>query len=90
MFLSVTVGLCTIYLDTHWLTDVLGGWVAGGLVLLALPTIMPYVERLYDAAARRVKPRLARMRPLALASSRCASSSWTSPASHRERVPAQL
>lgn len=45
VFLAVTVGLSTIYLDTHWLTDVVGGWIAGSLVLLALPTVMPWVER---------------------------------------------
>jgi membrane-associated phospholipid phosphatase len=37
VFISVTVGLGTIYLDTHWLTDVLGGWLAGSMVLLAVP-----------------------------------------------------
>ena len=49
VFLSVTVGLSTIYLATHWLSDVLGGWMAGALVLLALPTLTPYAERLYAA-----------------------------------------
>jgi membrane-associated phospholipid phosphatase len=38
--LSVTVGASTIYLDTHWLTDVVGGLMAGGLVLLTLPWLM--------------------------------------------------
>jgi membrane-associated phospholipid phosphatase len=49
----LTVGLSTIYLDTHWLTDVVGGWMAGGLVLLALPTLMPTAERMFGAVARR-------------------------------------
>lgn len=53
VFLATTIGLTTIYLDTHWMTDVLGGWLAGGLVLLALPTLMPYSERLVDAVLRR-------------------------------------
>lgn len=44
IFVSLTVGLSTIYLDTHWLTDVIGGWLAGGIVLLAIPTIVPPVE----------------------------------------------
>jgi undecaprenyl-diphosphatase len=37
VWISLTVGLSTLYLDTHWLTDVLGGWLAGALVLFALP-----------------------------------------------------
>ncbi len=50
--IPLTVGLSTIYLDTHWLTDVVGGWMAGGLVLLALPTLMPLAERGIAALAR--------------------------------------
>jgi hypothetical protein len=46
------VGLCTVYLDTHWVSDVLGGWIAGVLVLIALPWVMPYSERLASAALR--------------------------------------
>jgi membrane-associated phospholipid phosphatase len=88
VFLSLTVGLGTIYLDTHWLTDVLGGWVAGGLVLLALPTIMPYAERLYEVVAGRIRPRLKAAHLGALR--------WQSPRIEQldehgeERVPAQL
>lgn len=37
IWIALTVGLSTLYLDTHWLTDVLGGWLAGALVLIALP-----------------------------------------------------
>jgi membrane-associated phospholipid phosphatase len=65
-FLSVTVGLGTVYLDTHWFSDVLGGWIAGGLILLALPTVMPTTQRWADRAIawgreqwarRRARPR---------------------------------
>lgn len=48
VFLSVTVGLCTIYLRTHWFSDILGGWIAGGLVLLTLPYLMPTAQRWSD------------------------------------------
>jgi membrane-associated phospholipid phosphatase len=52
VFLSASIGLCTIYLDTHWFSDVVGGWVAGALVLLLLPTLMPPAERVVDAVVR--------------------------------------
>jgi membrane-associated phospholipid phosphatase len=45
VFVSTTVGLSTIFLDTHWVTDVLGGWLAGVLVLLALPATYAWVEQ---------------------------------------------
>lgn len=44
VFVAVTVGLDTIYLQTHWLSDVVGGWLAGALVLLVLPSIVPRLE----------------------------------------------
>jgi membrane-associated phospholipid phosphatase len=44
--ISFTVGLSTVYLDTHWVSDVLGGWLAGVLVLIALPWVMPFSERI--------------------------------------------
>ncbi|MFF0201754.1 phosphatase PAP2 family protein [Streptomyces sp. NPDC005017] len=43
--LSLSVGLTTVYLGTHWLSDVLLGWVAGLLVLLALPWFEPLISR---------------------------------------------
>jgi membrane-associated phospholipid phosphatase len=45
VFVSTTVGLSTIFLDTHWVTDVLGGWLAGALVMLALPATYDLIER---------------------------------------------
>lgn len=42
---SLGVGLATVYLGTHWLSDVLLGWVAGLLILLALPWCEPLIAR---------------------------------------------
>ena len=42
--MSTTIGLGTVFLDTHWVTDVLGGWLAGMLVLLVLSTATTRVE----------------------------------------------
>jgi membrane-associated phospholipid phosphatase len=62
VFLSVTVGLGTVYLRTHWFSDVVGGWIAGALVLLALPTIMPTSERITYRVVDWVRARRARRR----------------------------
>ncbi len=43
--LAMGVGMTTIYLGTHWVSDVLSGWCAGLLVLLALPWFEPAVAR---------------------------------------------
>ncbi|PWI06028.1 hypothetical protein DIZ27_35890 [Streptomyces sp. NWU339] len=45
---SLGVGLSTVYLGTHWLSDVLLGWVAGLLILLALPWFEPMIARAED------------------------------------------
>ncbi|MGV9314858.1 phosphatase PAP2 family protein [Streptomyces sp. NPDC003691] len=42
---SLGVGLTTVYLGTHWLSDVLLGWAAGLLILLALPWCEPLITR---------------------------------------------
>jgi len=60
VFISVTVGMSTVYLDTHWLSDVLAGWAAGGLVLIALPWLMPTTQRWSEAALRPVQRWLSR------------------------------
>lgn len=63
VLLSVTVGLVTVYLDTHWVSDVVGGWLAGLLVLIALPWLMPYSQRVADAAIGWGRRRLRRRKP---------------------------
>ncbi|MFJ2817670.1 phosphatase PAP2 family protein [Streptomyces sp. NPDC087294] len=42
---SLGVGMATVYLGTHWLSDVLLGWAAGLLILLALPWCEPLIAR---------------------------------------------
>ncbi|WP_236824738.1 MULTISPECIES: phosphatase PAP2 family protein [unclassified Blastococcus] len=39
------VGASTVYLGTHWVSDVLAGWIAGALVLLALPAVGSLADR---------------------------------------------
>lgn len=41
---ALVVGLTTVYLGYHWFTDALGGWAAGALVLLALPSCERFAE----------------------------------------------
>lgn len=47
-WLSVTVGVSAVMLNTHWFSDMVGGWFAGGLVLLAIPFFLPPAERLVN------------------------------------------
>ncbi|MEU6353561.1 phosphatase PAP2 family protein [Streptomyces sp. NPDC047072] len=42
---SLGVGMATVYLGTHWLSDVLLGWTAGLLILLALPWFETLIAR---------------------------------------------
>ena len=53
--ISVTVGLGTLYLNTHWLSDVIGGWLAGALVLVALPTVLPTAQRWATTAVSAIR-----------------------------------
>ncbi|WP_432020054.1 phosphatase PAP2 family protein [Streptomyces sp. 1222.5] len=46
---SLGVGLTTVYLGTHWLSDVLLGWAAGLLILLALPWFEPLITKVETA-----------------------------------------
>ena len=50
--LAASIGLTTIYLGTHWVSDVLAGWAAGGLVLLAAPAATAQVQRLSSLLRR--------------------------------------
>ncbi|MFG2192460.1 phosphatase PAP2 family protein [Streptomyces sp. NPDC048639] len=60
---ALGVGATTVYLGTHWVSDVLLGWAAGLLVLLALPWFEPVIARA-DAWIIAAKARLGRRRRL--------------------------
>lgn len=62
IWISVSVGLLTLYLNTHWFSDVVGGWLAGSLVLVSLPWLMPYTERATEAVIDRIRRALAAWR----------------------------
>jgi membrane-associated phospholipid phosphatase len=58
--LALGVGATTVYLGTHWVSDVLLGWAAGLLILLALPWFEPAMARAEDflmAAWQRLRDR---------------------------------
>ena len=42
---ALGVGATTVYIGTHWLSDVLLGWSAGLLIMLALPWFEPFIAR---------------------------------------------
>ncbi|MEV7867046.1 phosphatase PAP2 family protein [Streptomyces sp. NPDC088124] len=46
---ALGVGATTVYLGTHWLSDVLLGWAAGLLILLGLPWMEPLIGRAEQA-----------------------------------------
>lgn len=66
VFLCLTVGFGTIYLQTHWFSDVVAGWIAGALVLVALPEVQPYAQRWADRALVAVREGQRRRRARAL------------------------
>ncbi|MDH6124695.1 phosphatase PAP2 family protein [Kitasatospora sp. GP82] len=45
---AFSIGLTTVYLGTHWISDVLAGWAAGALVLLAMPLFEPMIAAVDD------------------------------------------
>ncbi|MDT4922096.1 MAG: hypothetical protein QOI15_2998 [Pseudonocardiales bacterium] len=53
--LAVLVGIGTLYLKTHWFTDVVGGWLAGTLVLISLPWLTPPAQRVVDRSFSRAR-----------------------------------
>ncbi|GHE50350.1 phosphatase PAP2 family protein [Streptomyces vinaceus] len=58
---SLSVGATTVYLGTHWVSDVLLGWSAGLLIMLALPWFEPLiaaVEARVFALRERLRRRL--------------------------------
>ncbi|MFD5321492.1 phosphatase PAP2 family protein [Streptomyces sp. NPDC127098] len=56
-FCALGVGATTVYLGTHWVSDVLLGWAAGLLILLALPWGEPLINRV-DAMLLAVRDRV--------------------------------
>lgn len=57
---SLSVGATTVYLGTHWVSDVLLGWLAGLLVMLALPWFEPFIA-LVEAYVFDLRARLRRL-----------------------------
>ncbi|MER5769458.1 phosphatase PAP2 family protein [Streptomyces sp. NPDC001985] len=62
---SLGVGLTTVYIGTHWLSDVLLGWAAGLLILLGLPWCEPLIGRAEAWILERRERWRARRRPAA-------------------------
>lgn len=53
--LSVTIGFGTVALNTHWLSDVVGAWLNGAIVLLIVWAITPEVQRRLQARLRHLR-----------------------------------
>ncbi|WP_375479426.1 phosphatase PAP2 family protein [uncultured Jatrophihabitans sp.] len=48
VFLSLGVSAGTVYLNTHWFSDLIAGLLAGAVVLLGLPTVLPTAQEWAD------------------------------------------
>ena len=59
-FVTVSVGVSTFFLNTHWFTDVLGGFLAGALVLCSLHWLVPPTERAVARGVELLRVRSAR------------------------------
>lgn len=57
--IAACVGLGTVFMRTHWFSDVMGGWLAGSMILLAVPSVMPYAQRFADLLEDRIRAGLA-------------------------------
>jgi len=55
-------GYTRIYLLKHWFTDVVGGWVYGSLLLLALPAAVGAFRRGGGPSDKSVPPNKATLR----------------------------
>jgi membrane-associated phospholipid phosphatase len=89
--LALGVGATTVYLGTHWVSDVLLGWAAGLLILLALPWFEPAMARAEDWLAEgwhRFRARSERAQAAAAAGSALVAPLPTDGGSERETVGA--
>ncbi|WP_425086241.1 phosphatase PAP2 family protein [Streptomyces hainanensis] len=95
---ALGVGATTVYLGTHWVSDVLLGWAAGLLILLALPWCEPLINRV-DTLLLAVRDRVfgvtgafgsglpPRLGPTPLPVPAAASMSGDEPLPHGDQVP---
>lgn len=51
------VGITRLYLDVHWLTDVIGGYFLGSFLAVLCISLLPYVIRLYEEKIGKLRER---------------------------------